>query len=488
MEMFGKWFRNRRKADNSSSSDKSTPSQENSCVQQEPSGTQQVQDSSSPDPATPGSISQTSSLPTQVAEQGQDSSECATQPSNLRLERNSSEFVAAKQSSNDTSQAIASDKEPEASASQSPTQGGLRSLWEGARRLALTPVDPWFSKVAQSLDKTRQQLVHQVSNLFTSSKRIDEEFWEELEDILLTADVGVGASTRILDELQKVQKEKRIKEPEALFDELKVIVGKILRVNDLKADIDGNSNTDRDGEDKNRDTLGLRLSREHLNVIMMVGVNGVGKTTTTAKLAAKFKQEGFKVILAAADTFRAAAVDQLQVWAHRVGVDLVRHQEGSDPGAVVFDAIKAAQARHCNVVLIDTAGRLHNKAHLMEELRKIRRVADKACPGAPQETLLVLDATTGQNALEQTKIFNQITELTGLVMCKLDGTGKGGIVIAIGQEFNIPVRYIGVGEAVEDLREFDPSQFLEALFAEPASYKELEKQFSHTEQSDDADR
>ena len=212
MEMFGKWFRNRRKADNSSSSDKSTPSQENSCVQQEPSGTQQVQDSSSPDPATPGSISQTSSLPTQVAEQGQDSSECTTQPSNLRLERNSSEFVAAEQSSNGTSQAIASDKEPEASASQSPTQGGLRSLWEGARRLALTPVDPWLSKVAQSLDKTRQQLVHQVSNLFTSSKRIDEEFWEELEDILLTADVGVGASTRILDELQKVQKEKRIKE------------------------------------------------------------------------------------------------------------------------------------------------------------------------------------------------------------------------------------------------------------------------------------
>ena len=331
---------------------------------------------------------------------------------------------------------------------------GLRGLWEKTRRLASTPVDPWFSKISQGLDKTRRQFVGRISNLFSTSGRIDEEFWEELEDILLTSDVGLGAANTILDELRRVQKEKKIKEPQLLNDEIKAIIARI-----LQAEAGG----------------GLHLDKDKLTVIMMVGVNGTGKTTTTAKLANKFKEEGHKVLLAAADTFRAAAIDQLQIWADRINIDLIRHQEGSDPGAVVYDAIEAAKARGCSIVLIDTAGRLHNKNNLMEELRKIKRVANKACPGAPHETLLVLDATTGQNALEQARVFNSVTDLTGLIMCKLDGTDKGGVVVGIGQEFKIPVRYIGVGEAVDDLREFNAGQFLDALFAAPDNYKNIEK-------------
>lgn len=332
---------------------------------------------------------------------------------------------------------------------------GLRAFLDSAKELALTPVDPWFNKMAQGLDKTRRQFVNQVSALFFSSNKIDEDFWDELESILLTADVGLTASADILKRLKTAQKEKKITQPSDLLTEMKAILGDILRQHK--------------GE-----KCGLELTPGQLKVVMMVGVNGVGKTTTAAKLAAKFKADGHKVILAAADTFRAAAIDQLQSWAERIGVDLVSHQEGSDPSAVVFDAIKAAQARGCDLVIIDTAGRLHNKANLMEELGKIRRVCHKACPGAPHETWLVVDATTGQNALEQAKVFNRAAELTGVVMCKLDGTGKGGVVIAVGEEFHLPVRYIGVGEAVDDLREFDPDLFLEALFAEPANYKEIE--------------
>ncbi|MBQ7502170.1 signal recognition particle-docking protein FtsY [bacterium] len=344
------------------------------------------------------------------------------------------------------------DEEPEET---KETAKGLRGLWEKTRRLASTPVDPWFSKISQGLDKTRRQFVGRISNLFSTSGKIDEEFWEELEDILLTSDVGLKAANTILDELRRVQKEKKIKDPQELNNEIKVIISRILQAEA------GNN--------------GLHPDKDKLTVIMMVGVNGTGKTTTTAKLASKFREEGHKVLLAAADTFRAAAIDQLQVWADRIKIDLIRHQEGSDPGAVVFDAIEAAKARGCSIVLIDTAGRLHNKNNLMEELRKIKRVANKACPGAPHETLLVLDATTGQNALEQARVFNNVTELTGLIMCKLDGTGKGGVVVGIGQEFNIPVRYIGVGEAIDDLREFNPEQFLDALFAAPDNYKNIEK-------------
>ncbi|MGM9992710.1 MAG: signal recognition particle-docking protein FtsY [Candidatus Bruticola sp.] len=341
---------------------------------------------------------------------------------------------------------------------------GLRSFLDSARELALTPVDPWFNKMAKGLDKTRQNLVSRVSSLFNSSKRIDEDFWDELENILLTADVGLTASTNILEKLKGVQKNKKISDPTALHGELKQILSEILN----------NRQVEQQSDD---------LQKGRLKIIMMVGVNGVGKTTTAAKLAAKFKNDGHKVILAAADTFRAAAIDQLQSWAQRINIDVISHQEGSDPSAVVFDSIKAAQARNCDLVIIDTAGRLHNKVNLMEELGKIRRVCDKACPDALHETWLVLDATTGQNALEQAKVFNRAVQLTGIVMCKLDGTGKGGVVIAVGEEFGLPVRYIGVGEAVDDLREFDPDLFLEALFNDPVNYKEIENKDSKTSEA-----
>lgn len=339
--------------------------------------------------------------------------------------------------------------EPEQAAS---SKGGLQGMWEAAKKLAMTPVDPWFEKVAEGLNKTRQNLVGQVADLFRLHGKIDEEFWEELEAILLTADVGVAATDRIMETLRKTVKTNDIREPGLLLGELKNVVGQILGVEP--------------GTTEEQTPIAhLNIEKGRLNVVMMVGVNGTGKTTSTAKLANYYKSQGYKVLLAAADTFRAAAIDQLQVWADRIGVDLVRHQEGSDPAAVVFDAIAAGKARGADIVFIDTAGRLHNKSNLMEELRKIRRVAGRDLEGSPHEVLLVLDATTGQNALEQARVFHQVTELTGLVMCKLDGSGKGGIIIAIAQEFNIPVKYIGVGESVDDLREFVPQQYLDALFA-----------------------
>ncbi|MBQ7528630.1 signal recognition particle-docking protein FtsY [bacterium] len=371
------------------------------------------------------------------------------------------ELTSKEETAEDTEETTDTSESPNASETQEKT-GGLKGLWEKTRKLAATPVDPWFSKMAQGLDKTRQQFVGRITNLFTSSGKIDNQFWEELEDILLTADVGLAATTNIIDKL----KEEKLSDPQLLRQKIKAVIGEILK---------GNHSDN------------LVIDPDRLNVIMMVGVNGTGKTTTTAKLAYLFKTRGYKVLLAAADTFRAAAIDQLQIWADKVGVELVRHQEGSDPGAVVFDAIESAKARKCNIVLIDTAGRLHNKFNLMEELSKIRRVADKAYKGAPHETLLVLDATTGQNALEQAKVFNKSTELTGLVMCKLDGTGKGGVVVALGQEFNLPVRYIGVGEAVDDLREFNAEQFLEALFADPASFKDVERDLQSKESEKEED-
>ncbi len=372
---------------------------------------------------------------------------------------------AAEKDEADTA-AVSAEAEPEAEPSEAEAQPkekaksrfGLRSMWEATRRIALTPVDPWFAKMAAGLNKTRESLVGQVKNLFSSHKKIDDELWDELEDVLLTADVGIGASERILEELRQVVKEKKLNEPDSLLAELKAILGRIL----------GAELPDAGQEADEVPVNARKLNVEHgkLMVVLMVGVNGAGKTTTTAKIAAHYKAQGFKVLMAAADTFRAAAIDQLQVWADRIGVDLIKHQEGADPAAVVFDAVSAAKARGTELLLVDTAGRLHNKANLMEELRKIRRVAGRDLEGAPHEILLVLDATTGQNALEQARVFNSVTELTGLILCKLDGTSRGGIIVAIAQEFNIPVRYIGVGEGVDDLREFDPQQFLEALFAE----------------------
>ena len=341
---------------------------------------------------------------------------------------------------------------PEASATGAtePTEvpsSGLRAMWEATRRLALTPVDPWFERMADGLNRTRQNLVGQVVDLFRLHRKIDEDFWEELEGILLTSDVGVSATDRILEALKASVREKKLREPQELLAELKDVMGRILGAQD---------------PERRR----LQVEKGRVNVVLMVGVNGTGKTTSTAKLAHHYQEQGYKVLLAAADTFRAAAIDQLQVWADRIGVDLVRHREGADPAAVVFDAISAARARGADLVLVDTAGRLHSKANLMEELRKIRRVAGRDLEGAPHEVLLVLDATTGQNALQQARVFHQVTELTGLVLCKLDGTARGGIIVAIAQEFQIPVKFIGVGEAIDDLQEFVPEQFLEALFAE----------------------
>ncbi len=338
-------------------------------------------------------------------------------------------------------------KQEEASAPSEPKASGLKGMWNAAKKLALTPVDPWFEKMADGLSKTRQHLVGQVADMLRLHKKIDEDLWDDLEGVLLTSDVGVAATDRIMEELRASVKAKRLSEPADLLAELRGIVSRII-----------------EGDPEHPVRRSMNIEKGRVNVILLVGVNGAGKTTTAGKLASYYKGQGMKVMLAAADTFRAAAIDQLQVWADRVGIDMIRHQEGSDPAAVVYDAVTAAKARGIDILIADTAGRLHNKANLMEELRKIRRVAGRDLEGAPHEVILVLDAAAGQNALEQAKVFNEVTELTGLVLCKLDGTGRGGIIAAISQELKIPVKFIGVGEGIDDMREFVPSQFLDALF------------------------
>lgn len=331
-------------------------------------------------------------------------------------------------------------------------KGFLRGAWEATKKLALTPVDPWFEAVAKGLDKTRAGLVNKVASLFQMHGKVDEALWEELEDILITSDVGTAATERIIDQLREIVKEKKMTTAEPLLEEMRTILGAVLNY---------------DGSDVPSEPVDpLNIEAGRLNVILMVGVNGTGKTTSTAKLTHRLKSQGHKVILAAADTFRAAAIDQLLVWGTRLGVDVIHQNEGSDPAAVVFDAVNAAKARKADVLIVDTAGRLHSKVNLMEELRKIRRVLTREIPDAPHETLLVLDATTGQNAVNQARTFNDVANLTGLVLAKLDGTAKGGIVVAISQEFKIPVKYIGLGEKLEDLQIFHPKPFLSALFGE----------------------
>ncbi len=278
------------------------------------------------------------------------------------------------------------------------------------------------------------------------SGKIDEEVFEELEAILIQADVGVKTTLQILEETRDRVKEEKIREPELLYDLIKDSIKDVLCREEHPALASGDSPT----------------------VILMVGVNGTGKTTTTGKLACLLGQGGKKVLVAAADTFRAAAVDQLGIWAERAGAGIIKHQDGSDPAAVVYDAAEAAVARGIDYLLVDTAGRLHTKVNLMEELKKIARVANKIVPGAPHETLLVLDATMGQNAISQARAFTEALGVTGIVLAKLDGTAKGGIVVAIQDELNLPVRYVGVGEALEDLRPFSPDEFVEALFAQPS--------------------
>ena len=298
----------------------------------------------------------------------------------------------------------------------------------------------FFDRLKQGLAKTKNSLFKQVDNLFKSFVKVDEDLLEELEEILIMADVGVNSTEAIIDRLRERIRDERISEP----DECRKALTEIL------VDMIGQS-----------EPLALDTTP---SVILVIGVNGVGKTTSIAKIANRLKSQGKHVVLAAADTFRAAAIDQLAVWADRVGVELIKHTEGSDPAAVVFDAVSAAKKRSADVLIVDTAGRLHNKKNLMDELAKINRVIEHELPGAARETLLVLDATTGQNAVNQAKEFKNAADITGLILTKLDGTAKGGIVFSIKEELNIPVKFIGVGEQMDDMQEFAPDDFVNALF------------------------
>ena len=299
-----------------------------------------------------------------------------------------------------------------------------------------------FSKIKAGLLKTKQQMVSKISLLLNSFTKIDEDLFEQLEETLIMSDVGVDTSLEICDRLRKKIKELGITDPKEIMHLIHEIIADMM------------------GEDQ-----GLDLSTSP-SVIMVIGVNGAGKTTTIGKLCHKLKGEGKKVIVAAADTFRAAAIDQLQVWTDRAGVDIVKHAEGSDAAAVVYDAITAAKARHCDVVVVDTAGRLHNKKNLMDELAKINRIVAQQAEGCSREILLVLDATTGQNAVNQARLFSEVADITGIVLTKLDGTAKGGIVISIKNELDIPVKLIGLGEKIDDLQDFSSADFVNALFGD----------------------
>ena len=306
-----------------------------------------------------------------------------------------------------------------------------------------------FSKIASGLRKTKDFLFGGIQRVLNSFTVIDEELFDQLEEQMIMSDIGVETSEEICDRLRKKIKERGITDPKEIMGLIHEVISEIM------------------GND-----TGLDLSVSPA-VIMVIGVNGAGKTTTIGKLCHQFKQEGKKVLVAAADTFRAAAIDQLEVWTQRAGVDIVKHAEGSDPGAVVYDALEAAKARECDVVVIDTAGRLHNKKNLMEELKKINRIIDTKAGDCSREVLLVLDATTGQNAVNQAKLFSETAPITGIVLTKLDGTAKGGIVISIKNELGIPVKLIGVGEKIDDLQPFDSNMFVDALFASPEQLEEL---------------
>ena len=300
----------------------------------------------------------------------------------------------------------------------------------------------FFSRLVAGLTKTRDSFVSGIDSIFNGFSSIDDDFYEEIEEILIMGDIGVRATQEILENLQQKVKENHIKQPEEC---------KELLIQSIKEQMEV-------GE------TAYRFEHEK-SVVLVVGVNGVGKTTSVGKLAGKLKAQGRKVVLAAADTFRAAAGAQLEEWAHRAGVDMIGGQEGADPAAVVYDAVAAAKARKADVLLCDTAGRLHNKKNLMEELKKINRIIDKEYPDAFRETLVVLDGTTGQNALAQAKQFMEVADITGIILTKMDGTAKGGIAVAIQSELGIPVKYIGVGETIDDLQKFDSEQFVDALFS-----------------------
>ncbi len=306
-----------------------------------------------------------------------------------------------------------------------------------------------FKKLKDGLSKTRDSLFGKVSQLVSSKSTIDDEMLERLEEILISADVGVGTTMIILENIKRRVREDHYESSEQLTMLLKEEIAKVLHAN---------------GEEHSHEIKLPDGPRPY--VIMVVGVNGVGKTTTIGKLAHTFRLAGFKVVVGAADTFRAAANEQLEIWAQRAGVEIIQQSRGADPAAVAFDSLSSAIAKQTDVVIIDTAGRLHTKINLMEELKKIKRVLDKRMPGAPHEVLLVLDATIGQNALQQVKQFTSAVEVTGLVLTKLDGTAKGGIVLAISNELKIPVKFIGVGEQIDDLQPFDRRAFVDALFGD----------------------
>ena len=299
----------------------------------------------------------------------------------------------------------------------------------------------FFARLKAGLTKTRNNIVRGIDSLFSGFSAIDEDFYEELEEILIMGDIGVNATAAIVERLREQVKERHIKEPAEC---------KQLLIDSIK-------------EQKQVDETAYVFEQEQ-SIIMVIGVNGVGKTTTVGKLAGKLKAQGKKVLIAAADTLRAAAGDQLAQWAKRADVPMIGGKEGADPASVVFDAVSAAKARGVDVLLIDTAGRLHNKKNLMEELRKMNRIIDKEYPNAHRENLIVLDGTTGQNAMVQAREFGQVAELTGIVLTKMDGTAKGGIAVAIQSELKVPVKYIGVGETIEDLQKFDSDEFVNALF------------------------
>ena len=301
----------------------------------------------------------------------------------------------------------------------------------------------FFDKLKNGLTKTRESIAKQVNNVFSVFVKVDDELFENLEEALIMADIGVETSTYIIEKLRDNVKHKHITDGNLVKEELKSIISEILSALDTTV----NTSTTP-------------------SVILVIGVNGVGKTTSIGKIASHYKSMGKKVLHAAADTFRAAAIDQLDIWAQRSGCDIIKHQENSDPAAVVFDACTAAKARGADILICDTAGRLHNKKNLMAELAKINRVIERELPDSARETLLVLDATTGQNAVSQAKLFSEAADITGIILTKLDGTAKGGIVISIAKEQNVPVKFVGVGEGIDDLQEFNSDDFAKAIFEE----------------------
>lgn len=299
----------------------------------------------------------------------------------------------------------------------------------------------FFAKLKQGLSKTRSNIVDSIESVFTSHDKIDDDFYEELEEILVMGDVGIHATEEILDELKLAVKKRECRKPDECREYLIDVIKEKMRV------------TESDYEFLDKPS-----------VVMVIGVNGVGKTTTIGKLAHIYRNKGKSVLIAAADTFRAAASEQLEIWAERAGVDMIGANDGADPSSVIYDAVNAARSRHVDVLLCDTAGRLHNKKNLMNELEKMNRIIDKNYPGVKRENLIVLDATTGQNALNQAREFGEVAPLSGIVLTKMDGTAKGGIAIAIQSELGIPVKFIGVGEGIDDLQEFDSDAFVNALF------------------------